>query len=257
MSYLWHRGNVFWFRMRTPCKYKAVHNAAFLTESLETDSRKTAQTLAYQVRERLLAELEVKLNMASGSHNENRYRSTIKLAKDSGVAPATATELAGGGLEELALRLKHLMDNDPSASSAQFAANLGGFQLPDTRVTEVAERMDQLCPDKVARKNDRQKRMWLNRYKRAAKMFAEIVGEKSISQITAGDASKFRRAWEKRVNAQEVTTQYANKHFGYLRSIVSAFYEDLEIDDCKNPFEATRIKGEATWEKSQEPRAPC
>ncbi|MGR3635055.1 MAG: DUF6538 domain-containing protein, partial [Shimia sp.] len=237
MSYLWPRGNVFWFRMRTPCKYKAVHADAFLTESLKTDSQKTAQALAYQVRERCLKELEAKLTMADGGHDEVRYRTAIKLANDSGVAPVTASELAGGGLEEIILRLKQLMDQDPPANSLQFAANLGGFQLPDTRVTEVAERMDEFCPDKVARKNDRQKRMWLNRYKRAAKMFSEVAGEKSISEITTSDASKFRRAWEKRVNAQEVTTQYANKHFGYLRSIVGAFYEDLEIDDYKNPFE--------------------
>lgn len=253
MSYLWPRGNVFWFRMRTPCKYKAVHADAFLTESLKTDSKKTAQALAYQVRERRLKELEAKLTMANGGHDEVRYRTAIKLANDNGVAPVTASELAGGGLEEIVLRLKHLMDQDPSANSPQFAANLGGFQLPNTRVTEVAEMMDRLCPDKVARKNDRQKRMWRNRYKRAANMFSEVVGKKSISQITVGDASKFRRAWENRVNAQEVTTQYANKHFGYLRSIVSAFYEDLEIDDYKNPFETTRIKGEAVWERAKEP----
>lgn len=153
MNYLWPRGNVFWFRMRTPSKYKAVHADAFLTESLKTDSRKTAQALAYQVRERRLAELEAKLAMGNGEHNEDRYRIAIKLAKDNGVAPTTASELAGGGLEEIVFRLKHLMDHDPSASSPLFAANLGGFQLPDTRVTEVAERMDQLCPDKVARKN--------------------------------------------------------------------------------------------------------
>ncbi|WP_181824649.1 MULTISPECIES: hypothetical protein [Roseobacteraceae] len=47
--------------------------------------------------------------------------------------------------------------------------------------------------------------------------------------------------------------QYANKHSGYLRGIVSAFYEDLEIDDYTNPFETTRIKGEAIWEKSKKP----
>lgn len=253
MSYLWLRGNVFWFRMRTPSKFKAVHAANFLTASLGTDSRKIAQALAFQVREQCLAELEVKLAMRLGGRNEKRYRATIKLANDSGVSPVAAPELASGALEELLSRLKHLIDHDPAANSPQFAANLGGFQLPDTSMTEIAERMDQLCPDKVARKNSRQTRMWLNRYKRAAKLFAEIVGEKSISDITASDASNFRRAWEKRVNAQEVTTQYANKHFGYLRSIVSAFYEDVKIDEYTNPFASTRIQGEATWERAKEP----
>ena len=88
MSYLWLRGNVFWFKMRTPCKFREVHAAAFLTESLKTDSKKIAQAMAYQVRERCLAELEVKLSMADGGHDEDRYRSAIRLAKDNGVAPA-------------------------------------------------------------------------------------------------------------------------------------------------------------------------
>jgi len=115
--------------MRTPRNFREVHAAAFLTEPLKTDSIKIAQALAYQVRERRFKELEAKLTIANGGYDEVRYRTAIKLANDNGFAPVTANELAGGGLEEFALRLKHLIDSDPSASSPQFAANLGGSRL--------------------------------------------------------------------------------------------------------------------------------
>ncbi|RBW55915.1 hypothetical protein DS909_09795 [Phaeobacter gallaeciensis] len=74
-----------------------------------------------------MAELEAKLTKGNGGHDEDRYRTAIKLAKDNGVAPATVSELAGGGLEKIVARLRHLKDQDSSANSPQFAANLGGF----------------------------------------------------------------------------------------------------------------------------------
>lgn len=252
MSYLWLRGKIYWFRMRTPKQYQSVHKARFLTKSLGTDSLRTAQALAYQVRERFMSELEATLAMGRKSGDETRYRATIKLARENGVLPVAAPDLAQGTLDDLLPRLQSLLSCDPAANTSQFAARLGGFQLPDTNLHEIAGKMDVLCPDKVARKNSRQKRMWLNRYKRAASTFATVVGEKPITSISASDASNYRRAWEKRVIDQEVTTQYANKHFGYLRKIVAAFYEDLMIDEFTNPFANTRIQGEATWEKAKD-----
>lgn len=252
MSYLWLRGKVYWFRMTTPSKYQMVHPARFLTKSLGTDSQKTAQGLAYQVREKYLSELETKLVIGRNGQDESRYQATIELAKENGLSPVTAPDLAQGSIEELLSRLQLLLDNDPVAKSPQFAANLGGFRLPDTGLVEIAEQMDLLCPDKVARKNRRQKRNWHNRYRRGASTFSAFVGDKPIIKITASDASNYRRAWEKRVFEQEVTTQYANKHFGYLSKVVASFYENLKIDEYINPFANTRIQGEASWEKAKE-----
>ncbi|MFD0911047.1 DUF6538 domain-containing protein [Ruegeria arenilitoris] len=253
MSYLWLRGKIYWFRMRTPTKYQSVHEPRFLTQSLGTDSLKTAQALAYQVREKLLSELEVKLVMGRSRGDDTRYRATIKLAKENGISPISASDLAKGELEELLSRLSSMFERDPAANSPQFAANLGGFELPDTNLNEIAVQMGELCPDKVAQKNARQKRMWLNRYKRAAKTFSEVVSNKPITKISSADASNYRRDWEKRVANQEVTTQYANKHFGYLRMLVDAYYESLKVDEFENPFENIRIKGEANWEKAKDP----
>ncbi|SHI38038.1 hypothetical protein SAMN05444000_1011 [Shimia gijangensis] len=156
-------------------------------------------------------------------------------------------------LEEIVSRVEELIQKDPSANSPLFAANLGGFELPDTTLNEIAEQMAELCPDKVARKNNRQRRMWHNRYKRAAATFSALAGSMPIANITVGDASNYRRSFEKRVTNQEVTTQYANKHFGYLRVMVDTYYDNLKIDEYSNPFVNVRIKGEANWEKAKDP----
>lgn len=253
MSYLWLRGKVYWFRMRTPAKYQSVHSSRFLTRSLATDSLKKAQALAYQARENSLSELEAKLAMGRSRGDETRYKATIKLANDNDISPIAAPSLAEVALEEIVSRVEQLIQKDPVASSPLFAANLGGFELPHTTLNEIAEQMVDLCPDKVVRKNMRQRRMWLNRYKRAAATFSELVGSKPINKISVGDASSYRRSWEKRVTNQEVTTQYANKHFGYLRVMVGAYYENLTIDEYTNPFTNIRIKGEANWEKAKDP----
>jgi site-specific recombinase XerD len=256
MPYLWLRDKTYWFRMRCPREYENVASARILTKSLRTDSQSLAQELAYQTRSSILSDLNAQLLRQTAPQSAETHRATINLARSHGVAPITTKELALGPLNEILDRLDNLIGVDPEGRSAQFAANLGGFDIPNCELPEVAERMKELCPDKVVNKNARQARNWHNRYKRAAAIFASEIADKPIREITESDAFKYRRYWEKEVRAQRMTTEYANKHFGFCRGMVNAFYRDLEIDKYTNPFEGIKIGEKSVWEAMYQTKKP-
>ena len=253
MSYLWLRGNVYWFRMRCPKRYSSVHEREYITQSLNTDSRSLAQNLAQKVRLDWLNELQARALQGHSPRSDAAYKSTIGLAVAHDVAPQTASELAQGPLNDLIKRIEKLVQLDPNGVSARFAADLGGFELPEMTLLQVAGKMPDLCPDKVVSKNYRQARNWHNRYKRAAETFSTTIGDKPLKDISEDDAHDYRRVWQDRVKQREVSTEYANKHFGYIRTMIDAFYSDLEVNKYVNPFLGLKLSEKAAWEKTQDP----
>lgn len=252
MSYLWLRGNVYWFRMRCPKKYTSVHEKQYINQSLNTDSRSLAQTLAHQVRLEWINELEARALQGFSPGSEKAYKATISLAASNDIVPQTASELAQGPLNDLIKRIEKLVQLDPNGVSARFAADLGGFELPETTLLQVAGRMPDLCTDKVINKNYRQARNWHNRYKRAAETFSTTIGDRALKDISDDDAHDYRRVWEDRVKQRDVTTEYANKHFGYIRSMIDAYYGELEVNKYPNPFNGLKLAGKASWEKTKD-----
>ncbi|MFG6592645.1 DUF6538 domain-containing protein [Sulfitobacter sp. 1A12157] len=252
MKHLVKRGNVFWFRMRRPKRYEHVFSSTYITESLRTDSRMEAEALSPQVKQRWLIELKARASGKAFNSSADAFKAMVELANSEGLRPTTANELANGSLEALLGRLLQLQTRDPAAQSALFAATLGGFELPQTLITEAAENMAQYLPTHVQNKNARQKRTWANKYKRAAAAFVAAVQDKPIANVTRDDAYLVRRYWVNRVYTEEIATTYAQKHIGYLRSLVDAFYTNFEIDEYINPFKDLNPIEKPNWEKLSE-----
>lgn len=257
MKHVIKRGNVYWFRMRCPERYRDVFTQSHVSESLKTDSKSEAEALAPQVKQRWLRELEARISGEQAPHSKQAFKAMVELANSHGLRPATAAELAAGDLDALLSRVSAVEKKDPNGQSALFAAALGGFEPPETFVSEVAENMPEYLPTHVQNKNGRQKRTWENRYKRASKAFAKAVRDKPIIQVSRDDAYTFRRYWENRVNTEEISTAYAHKHIGYLRAMVDAFFGHLQIDEYINPFNALSPIAKPNWERlAQERQKP-
>lgn len=257
MKNLIKRGNVFWFRMRCPKKYRNVFAQSHISESLGTDSKLAAEALVPQVKQKWLLELDAREAGTQSPGSTETFRAMLQLANREGLRPATATELAEGSLDVLLSRLSKLQTVDPSGQSALFAASLGGFELPETLISEVATKMSEYLPSHVQNKNARQKRTWGNKYKRASKTFEEAIEDKPVIKVTKDDAYAFRRYWANRVNTEEISTAYAHKHIGYLRMIVDAFYSHLQVDEYFNPFHDLNPIEKPRWERlSAESRKP-
>ncbi len=251
MRYIWKRGNVYWFRMRCPKKYFDVLGKEYICRSLETDSKSHAEAKAALLKIEVLEELQARMLGKASPRDISTHRSLIGLARTSGVAPKTSIELADGDITELVRRLANLRLTDPNAETAKFAAQMGGFENPGTLVSELAKNMPELRQDQIVEKNPRQIRTWHNRYKRAAKVFADTVGDMPINQVTTGDAGKYMLYWDDRVRKRECTTAHANKHISYLRAMVDAYYREIECVQYSNPFKGLKISPSSTWERNE------
>ncbi|WP_368073917.1 DUF6538 domain-containing protein [Sulfitobacter sp. SK012] len=58
MKHILLRGNVYWFRMRCPKRYRETWGKDYICRSLETDSKAQAETRAALVKHQVLDELE-------------------------------------------------------------------------------------------------------------------------------------------------------------------------------------------------------
>lgn len=227
--------------MRVPKRYGIVEHRTHITKALNTDSRTKAETLAPQLRSRIIAELEARLRGDVSPSEQERHRSLMRLARQNGVAPKTASEIAAGEISELVNRLSLLEQLDKRGLTENVPAVLGGFDVPSTTISRVAAQMVELRSDMAKPKNDRQLRNWKSRYERAARIFGEVIEDKPVKSISDKDVEIFKMYWEERVRDDDVTKEYANKHFGYMRTMIDAFYFDLRVPNPPNPFGGAKL----------------
>ncbi|QFT81938.1 Phage integrase family protein [Roseovarius sp. THAF27] len=257
MKHLWKRGGTYWFRMRRPKRFEKVHPPAYLTQPLGTDSKSQALTLIPAIKQQWLAELEARLAGSASTSSKEAYDATLALLKTHNLRPLPAEHLAQASIHDILDRLNQAERLDPSGTSNEFASFMGGIELPDTSVSTLAGKMDRILEPEVRAKNNRQRRVWSAKWLRSSKVFNESVGDKPIVEVTKNDAYSVRRYWQKIVETGRVETGYANKHLGYLKRMIDAFYADLEIDEFENPFDGVRIARKQPWESKQsESRKP-
>ncbi|MEZ5767184.1 MAG: DUF6538 domain-containing protein [Paracoccaceae bacterium] len=248
MSNTWLRGNTYWFRMRRPKRYAGVHGATHITMSLKTDSLQEAKALATVLKRQVMLDLDARLAGTAEATDREAYESNLALAKAHGRTHTTVEDLANAPTQQFMEAISYVMANDPKAETALFSAVLGGYDLPGTTISELAEDMERLLEPEIRAKNQRQRRVWKNKWVRAADSFVKEVQNKPVTSVTKEDAYKIRRHWKDRVVNREVETAYANKHLGYLETMVDAFYDDLEIDEYPNPFVGIRLEEKQPWE---------
>lgn len=158
--YLDLRNDTWHLRMRVPARYRSVENRKIIKQSLHTDSKTEAKTLATALRRDLLADLDRRL---AGKHARmnGAFENIVALARARGVTYRTAPELAGGSLSDLMMRFERLMKEDPSASQSELiSAELGGVDRPVTRITELVTEYEKASRSRLAGKTDDQRRRW-------------------------------------------------------------------------------------------------
>lgn len=253
MHHLWKRGNTYWFRMRTPLKYQRVCDQPYLTQSLKTDSKIEAGSLAVLVKKQLVAELDARLAGQAPTQTREAYQATLALAKTHNVKLKTMEDLVAGPVNDVIERIERLQNLDPKAATALFGVQLGNIKIPTTTITELAAIMSDLRPDDVATKNERQVRVWKAKWLRAAESFVEAVKEdKPVKDITQQDAFDVRRLWTSKLSGDaKITSDYANKHLGYLRQMIDAFYSDTQIDHYLNVFDDIKIEQKPVHERKK------
>lgn len=230
-QYLDLRNDTWHFRMRVPARYRSVESRKIIKQSLHTDSRTEAKTLAAAFRRDLLADLERRL---AGEHARmsGAIENIIALAKARGTTYRTASELADGSLSDLMSRFNRLMKEVPSADQAEVvSAELGGVDRPKTMVSDLVAEYEMGSRARLAGKTKDQLRCWRNPYSRAVKELLGVIPDKPAAEITRQDALSLEAVYLDRVAEGEILADTANKSLGFLRTLLRTHCKRHQLDD--------------------------
>jgi hypothetical protein len=122
-------------------------------------------------------------------------------------------------------------------------AVLGLKKKPVFRASKIFEEYEQETNDQVLDLSPDQLRIWRNARKRVVKSFADVVGDKFITELTVDDAIDFRNFWRDRVVQEGIAAKSANREIGQLSGMIKELniLRRLGLSDL---FKGLRLKGE-------------
>jgi integrase len=249
--YLVLRNETWHLRMRVPSRYRTVEKRKVIKQSLHTDSKTEAKTLAAALRRDLLADLDNRL-LGEQARVNGAFDNIVALARARGTTYRTASELADGSLSDLMGRFNRLMKEDPTANQVELvSAELGGVERPATKISDLVAEYEKGSRSRLAGKTDDQLRRWRNPYSRAVKELLKVVPDKPAAEITRQDALALEAVYLDRVAEGEILADTANKSLGFLRTLLRAHCKRHQLDD-NMAFSELTISGGRPSKKRRE-----
>ena len=239
MAGLVKRGKTWHLRMRVPVRYKSVEAKKFITRSLKTDSEAEAQLRQAAVVSYETDRLDAKLIGEDAPNSAAYYRAIANLAALENIVYKTSDNLAKSPLDELIERMKRVREGDPLGIRTM----LGGVDEAATLVSELPAFIEEESKHENRFKHAQQMRIWRNPLLRAADNLVTAIGkDRRVVDLTASDALAFKRLWDKKVRAGEVTVATANKDFSNMSSMIGKFHDKHDKLDALNYFRGLKLK---------------
>jgi len=225
------RNKTWHFRMRVPARYRSVETRKVIKQSLHTDSKTEAITLAASLRRDLIIDFDGRL-AGREAKMSGSFENIAALAKARGTTYRTSVELADGSLSDLMGRIEPLMREDPGANQSEvISAELGGIDRPETKISDLVKQYEDASRSRLAGKSDDQRRRWRNPYTRAINELLRVITDKPATEITRQDALSLEAIYLDRVAEGEIMADTANKSLGFLRTLLRAHCKRHQLDD--------------------------
>ncbi|MGE0132391.1 MAG: DUF6538 domain-containing protein [Blastocatellales bacterium] len=255
-SYVFRRGEYFYYRRRVPGHVLPYETRPFIKISLGTRDEHEAHRKA-AIYNDYIEDFWRSLIKTNGQLDRDAaYRAAVKLAKAHGFAYKSVAEIARAPLEEVMERVR--VAAGAIEQPQIVAAVLGGAEAPGLMLSMCLDKYWPQCADRLVNKSDHQIRKWKNPRIAAMNSFVEIVGDKRLGEVTRSDILKYRQWWMDRVADGDVLASTVNKGmmhiFHVLRAVgaaheISTDFELLfstvrlkEIDTSRPPFEASFVQ---------------
>lgn len=217
------RGNVYYLRWRVPAEFRAVESRAEINQSLKTRDLVEARALAHLKKSALRKVWKARLLQENQGPSVEAFEAAVALLYDLQLPYVPIQGLLAGPLEDLVERVEKLAGI--AADSPVISAALGVCEVPHVKIRDMPAVMEDRWQHKLNGKHRDQKRQWRNRYKHAARIFAEVVSNKNVHEITEDDARRYCNHWQARVNSGSISDDQAIKRLRYLRQMVAEFHE--------------------------------
>lgn len=241
MGGLIRRGDTWHFRMRVPKRYLAVAERKEIHRSLETDSERRARELLPNVKAKLLAELEAMRIIKDHPDDAITYHAAKKIAEAKGFTYRPLSVLLEGSTEELLERVEALRTK-PGTETVK--ALLGAFDEPALMLSGLVDEVERLAAHDNRYKSENQLRLWRNPRKRAAVNLTAALGGKDVpvSEIDHAAALKHKAWWQRKVAAENLSMESANKDFANMAGLLRRYYESIAWPDPPEPYRRVTLK---------------
>ncbi|WP_425072425.1 DUF6538 domain-containing protein [Sagittula sp. S175] len=217
------RGNVYYLRWRVPAEFRAVESRTEINQSLKTRDLKEARALALLKKKALRKIWKARLLQADQGLSVEAFEAAVSLLDDLELPYVPIQGLLAGPLEGLVARIEKLAA--VPVDSPAIPAALGVCDVPHIKIIDMPKVMEERAQHKLKGKHKDQKRQWRNRYKHAARIFAEVISNKNVHEITEDDARRYYNHWQARVDSGSISDDQAIKRLRYLRQMIAEFHK--------------------------------
>ena len=244
------RGTVYYLRWRVPAEFRAVEARREINQSLKTRDEAEARALAHLKKMALRKVWKARLLERTQGPSVEAFEAAVALLDDLHLPYVPIQGLLAGPLADLVDRIEKLAETP--VDSPVIAAALGVCDVPHINILDMPAIMEERSQHKLKGKHSDQKRQWRNRYKHAARIFAEVVSNKHVHEITEDDARRYHLHWQERVNSQSISDDQAIKRLRYLRQMIAEFHELVGTlpSQIFNPVAGFKIKPSPRKDKS-------
>ncbi|HTN46367.1 MAG TPA: DUF6538 domain-containing protein [Flavipsychrobacter sp.] len=238
MSYLLKRNGHYYYNRRIPDIYRDLDRRNNIRVSLRTDSRKQALRNAIIFNEEIEAYWQ-SLVQHNQPHDNNRFKKTVRIARQLGFSYKPLTTVASLPLAEMVNRIFATKEATP----IQVEALLGGKDEPVLPLSKVLDKFWDLSKDKVMGKTAQQLRKWRVPRIRVMKQFIKLVGNKDLKDITKEDILAYRDWWLDRIQSDDKNPESANKDLVLLKGILETVADHTKPGlDIPHLFKKIKLK---------------
>tara|TARA_R100000935_G_scaffold30452_3_gene50859 strand:+ start:387 stop:1670 length:1284 start_codon:yes stop_codon:yes gene_type:complete len=227
--------------MRVPKRYLAVAGRKEIHRSLETDSERRAREMLPDMKARLLAELEEMTVIKERPDEASAYRAAQKIAQARGFAYRPLSDLLNAPLDEILGRVE-TASADPATETVK--ALLGAIEEPALMLSGLVEEVEILAAHENRYKSENQLRLWRNPRKRAVANLMTSLGGKDVfvSEIDHSAALKHKAWWQKKITAEQLSMESANKDFANMAGMLRRYYEGIAQPNPPEPYRRVNLK---------------
>lgn len=239
-NYIFQRNGIYYYRRRVPEHILPFESRSTIKISLGTRDEKEAIRKA-SIYNDYIEDYWRSLIKGFDNSTDSEYKLAIKRAKAHGFAYKSVAEITKEPLEDVVERISAAVKAIESPETV--SAVLGGAKSPDVLLSTCIEKFWPLCSDRLSNKSEGQIRKWKNPRIAALNTFIEVIGDKSLGDITRSDILQYRHWWMNRVQEEEVVAATVNKNILYTRDVLQTVAMGYEIDnDIELLFANTRLK---------------
>jgi hypothetical protein len=218
-------------RRRVPVRYAGVEDRKVIWVSLGTDSASDGKIKADVVWQQYVQGWEALL-AGDTATPDKKFDAAQEIARSRGFNFMPASKVLEAPLEDLLRRVEAIPVRKGKPDVKTAGALLGTVPDPGLKVGKALSLFWDLTSTDLMGKSPDQARRMKNPVIKAVRNFIEVVGDKTLTEITRDDLLDFRQWWAERLEVEDLTPNSANKGLGHLGKVLMRVNElkRLNID---------------------------